>query len=387
MTWGLWFPGALLALAALAVPVLIHLSRRTQERVTPFAALRWLEMRQPPRSRIRLTEWLLLALRLLLIGALVLLLARPFVTPWPWAASTRVLVHPSVGRDAAQAALPDAGDDADWRWLAPGYPPLDRAPEGTSVATSSLLREADAALPTTVELAVVVPPVVDGLDGERIALGRPVDWRIAAVPLRPDPPAPAAQPVRLAVRHDPGSAGAVRYLRAAVAAWNVREPGRYALDAGPLDEPVADGAAWLVWLGDSSPPGDTRWQRHGAVLVTQGESLSDDAAPAWRAPDGSPIAWTDAAGEGRWVRFSPKLTPSTLPALLDADFPERLLALMHGEPPPATRAAAEPMRPVLADAVPAPLPEALDSPLVLLIVGLFMLERLLATGARPGAAA
>ena len=48
MTATLLAPAGLLALAALAAPLLIHLAKRTQQRPTDFAALRWL--RPKPRS-------------------------------------------------------------------------------------------------------------------------------------------------------------------------------------------------------------------------------------------------------------------------------------------------------------------------------------------------
>lgn len=70
-------PAALAALAALLVPLLIHLQRRPEQRVVEFAALRWLSERVRPRQRLRLTEWLLLLLRLLLVAALALWLAQP----------------------------------------------------------------------------------------------------------------------------------------------------------------------------------------------------------------------------------------------------------------------------------------------------------------------
>ena len=64
----LLLPAGLAALAALALPLLVHLSRRQQQRPTVFAALRWLQARPRPRRRIRFDELLLLAVRLLLLA-------------------------------------------------------------------------------------------------------------------------------------------------------------------------------------------------------------------------------------------------------------------------------------------------------------------------------
>ena len=77
MSLGLLAPLGLAALAALALPLLVHLARREEQVPTDFAALRWLAAKFRPRQRLRFEEILLLALRLLLVAALALLLARP----------------------------------------------------------------------------------------------------------------------------------------------------------------------------------------------------------------------------------------------------------------------------------------------------------------------
>ncbi|TQT81878.1 hypothetical protein DB758_11845, partial [Xanthomonas perforans] len=47
----LLFPTGLAALAALLLPLLIHLARRSEHRPTDFAALRWLRALPRPRHR------------------------------------------------------------------------------------------------------------------------------------------------------------------------------------------------------------------------------------------------------------------------------------------------------------------------------------------------
>jgi hypothetical protein len=76
---GLANASALLALAALAVPVAIHLwSRKSGKRVL-LGTLRWLQAEPEARaSSVRLTEPLLLLVRCLLLACVVLLLAVPF---------------------------------------------------------------------------------------------------------------------------------------------------------------------------------------------------------------------------------------------------------------------------------------------------------------------
>ena len=100
MTPLLLAPLGLAALAALIIPLVIHIRRRTEEVPLDFAALRWLDILTRPRSRIRFEEWLLLALRLLLVALLGLLLARPAL-PGLDGDAARVLVAPGIDPAAA----------------------------------------------------------------------------------------------------------------------------------------------------------------------------------------------------------------------------------------------------------------------------------------------
>ena len=68
----------LLGLGLLALPVLAHLTGYRQVRRVEFPTLRFLVASQvKSRERTRLESLLLLLVRLLLVGALVLLLSRP----------------------------------------------------------------------------------------------------------------------------------------------------------------------------------------------------------------------------------------------------------------------------------------------------------------------
>ena len=70
----------LVALGAMGVPVLIHLLNRRRYRRVEWAAMRFLEsaMRQRAR-RMRFEQWLLLLMRMVVIGLFGLALARPFL--------------------------------------------------------------------------------------------------------------------------------------------------------------------------------------------------------------------------------------------------------------------------------------------------------------------
>lgn len=74
-------PLFLLGFAAVAIPILVHLTRRQKARVVPFPSLLFLD-RVPfqAESRRRIHHWLLLLLRALAVALIVAAFARPFFT-------------------------------------------------------------------------------------------------------------------------------------------------------------------------------------------------------------------------------------------------------------------------------------------------------------------
>ncbi|MDT8342687.1 MAG: BatA domain-containing protein, partial [Longimicrobiales bacterium] len=81
MPLSLLIPAALLGLAALVVPVVVHLRRRPRSREVPFPSLMFLA-RVPVKAdqKRRLHYRALLALRALALTLLVLAFARPYFT-------------------------------------------------------------------------------------------------------------------------------------------------------------------------------------------------------------------------------------------------------------------------------------------------------------------
>lgn len=385
MSLGLLLPAGLFALVALSLPLLLHLTRRTEQRPTMFAALRWLRVRQRPRRQLRLEELLLLTLRLLLLAALAVLLAQPVLygatgrQPW-------VVVAPGIDRDAARAAL--AAPGAEWRWLAPRFPALDRDPPAGPQPVSSLLRELDATLRADVPLTVVVLSQLAGLDGERPALRRTVDWRVIETP-GIAMPAAQATPISLAVRHAPGDEPALRYLRAAAAAWaavaDTNAADAVRIDVAPASDPVGTDADWLVWLApDELPPGVRSWIVAGGIALLGARTTAPETAAGitlWRDAQGETLVRGSALGNGRVMQLMREPTPAQLPELLDPDFPDRLRMLFDRSPPP-DRALAETHEPLPGGPAMPPLPRPLQSWLALLVATLFLAERWLATAQR-----
>ena len=74
-------PFALLALAAVAVPLFLHLFNLRQPTTVEFSSLDFVkELQESAVQRVRIKEWLLLALRMLAIACLVMAFAQPTLT-------------------------------------------------------------------------------------------------------------------------------------------------------------------------------------------------------------------------------------------------------------------------------------------------------------------
>lgn len=377
----LWlFPPGLIALTALLLPLLIHLARRSEHRLLDFAALRWLLVRPRPRRKIRFDEWPLLLARLLLLALLALLLARPalsgLVDDQP-----RVAVLPGVALSAARAAMPDT--KAQWLWLAPSFPRIDesQAP-APSQPLASLLRELDASLPAHAPLTVVVPASINGLDAQRPRLTRAVHWQV--VDGSPAPAEIAARqpaPPQLQIRHDDAGREAEHYLRAIGAAWNA---GPIAISEDTAAFTDADNSV-RVWLSAKPVPADTvlRAASGGRLLVDARTPLPQGAqrTPLWHDDNGALVLEQISAVQGQWWRWATALDAAAMPALLEADFPQRLRALLQPAPPPQRALAAE-MQPA-SGATRYPQPASELAPwLIAAIALLFLIERWLASAPR-----
>lgn len=388
MNLALLLPAGLAALAAVLLPLLIHLARRSEQRPTVFAALQWLRRKPKPRHRLRFDEWPLLLVRLVLVALLALLLARPVLFG---AASRDPWVAVAPGVDPAQARAVPAPADARWHWLAPGFPALDAAPPVSPPAPASLtslLRELDATLPAGVALTVVVPDELRGVDGERPRLSRAIEWRPLPVRLPDAAAARPSAPPALSVRFAPDRAPALRYLRAAHVAWHGgRAPtGEAAIDIAPIAQPLPSPSRPLAWLAAGPVPTAVReWIRGGGTALLDAQGTLPDApamAALWRDDDGIVLVEGAAYGRGRVLRLTRPLSPAVMPALLDASFPQRLRALFEPAPAPPSRVRAADHAP-LTGAPTFPLaPQSLAPWLLVLIALLFLVERWLATGAR-----
>jgi len=370
----LLFPLGLLALAAWLVPLLIHLARRHQYAPLDFAALRWLQARIRPRQKIRFDAWPLLLVRLLLLAALALLLARPVLHGG--GADTHAVTVVAPGLDGAALRGQDA--KGDWRWLAPGFPALADGAPASHQPLASLLRELDQTLPAGAPLTVYVPDPMPGLDGERPRLSRAVNWR--PILMAPASARTATLPV-LQVGGDIAE-GEQRVLAALQRAWS-----NQALSPARGADTAPDAGQTGVWLAATPLPAawQTWVQQGGSVLVAPG-AAGAGWMPVLRDAEGAVVLEQRQEGSGRLLRFSAALSPTALPALRDPGFPRQLLAVIAAPAAP-TLAPAATQAPLRGAAAPLPAPRELTPWLLALIVLLFALERAMATSPRRGAGA
>ncbi|MBF6024054.1 BatA domain-containing protein [Lysobacter niastensis] len=391
MNLALLLPAGLAALAALLLPLLIHLARRSEQRPTVFAALQWLRQKPRPRHRIRFDEWPLLLVRLLLLALLALLIARPVLfgaeDRQPW-----VAVAPGI--DPHQARMQSAPSNARWHWLTPGFPRFEsgaRAPAPSRVAITSLLRELDADLAPGVALTVLVPEQLNGVDGQRPVLSRRVDWRVLpGIETKPRAAAVAAAP-SLSVRYSPDREGSLRYLRAANAAW--QDPSSKAVagqDIALSAKPVAAQTLHLMWLAPGPlPQAVADWIRNGGVALLDPEATLADAVPMsvlWRDDDGAALVEGSAYGRGKVMRLTRPLQAKAIPQLLDAQFPRQLRGLFVAAAPEPARVHAAAHAPSTGGIAFPVAPRELQPWLLALIAMLFAVERWMASAKRQRSA-
>ena len=378
MSLGLLLPLGLFALAGVLVPLLIHLIRQPEHKVIDFPALRWLRESMRPRRRLRFDDPWLLVLRVGLLALLALLLAMPVLNgdwrgPRHW-----IALGDGVDLDAARRAL--AGTTAGWRWLAPGFPAVDGDRPASPQPFASLLGECDASLSSGDQLTVLVPAELDGLDAERIRLVHAVDWRVVAA--RGEAKAGITEtPRHVALRHDSDHARALHYLRAALAAWESSEAGRWRIDDQPVGAAGDPGTDWLIWVGRDLPDALIPWIERGGRVLHAGTATPGDEI-VWRDAAGISLASERRVGAGRVISLLQPLTPASVPELFDAGFPARLRSLLEGKPAAPTRALADGVRPLQVESAPIVATTSLLPILGLLIALVFLAERFMATRKR-----
>lgn len=379
-------PAALAALAALALPLLIHLSRKQQLRPLNFAALRWLRANPRPQKRLRLEDWPLLLTRLVLLALLALWLAQPAL----YGAAEKapyVAVMPGVSAHNINAqALPQ---QARIHWLSQDFPTLtNSASPTTPQPITSLLRQLDAELPADVPLIILSTAQFDGADAQTLKLTRTPDWRITTDPAPQTQPAQAQAAPLLHVWANTNQQATLRYFEAAAFAW-AGNHAHYLLQT-EVTPPKTKNAA-ILWLSSTALPKPLlQWvQSGGTALLANTAPFPTELAPLpqWQDENGATLAEGATLGQGQLLRLTHAATPQAMPQLLDASFPERLRNLLQPNHTAPTRANARTYR-TETGARPYPQPPLpLSTWLGVLVALIFLLERCLSLRQRQGAAA
>ena len=317
-------PAALWTLAALALPLAIHLWRRPP-RTVRVGSLRFLQSRPRRWQNLRWREYLLLAVRLGLLTLLALLLARPFwrqpppVHPPRWALIDPAAAPAGLSLERLRA-LQAAG--AEMHLLAPGFPALQTPPADSSASVPdvwSLLREADATLPTGSSLAVFSPGRLASLRGVRPSLVHlRVEWietpSIFIPPVATATTPPAA--LTALILHDADRAEDARAVAAALDAIARVDRRPLSVSTAATAPPFAR-TDWVFWLSAQPVP--------SGVAANAANVFNDAAAPAADTTPGWIVPQPGTAAPGLPVRLWQRTVPSTGLAVWTDEFGQPLL--------------------------------------------------------------
>ncbi|MBX2899043.1 MAG: BatA domain-containing protein [Cyclobacteriaceae bacterium] len=302
-------PAWLWGLAALAVPVAIHLLSRKEGRVVPVGSLRHLRETTSQQFRgIKLNELLLLALRLLLLILLVLLLAGLF-----WKNTERqawVVVDRDLLQNTRAIALADSlvAKGYEWRWLESGFPKKNNS---GALSSKNNWQAIEQLRTQHLQHAVVLSTgLLTEFKGELQPLGAHIDWQVfeleprklsiygvekentklvrtvftsatrtyfesEAVSMLPDS-LPTPRPIQISLVADKGYETEARIITAAlksIATLPIK------INVTTELHPAAD---WLIWLSDKPTP-----ETAAKIIYTtpaSGMLLQPRSATQWQLP-------------------------------------------------------------------------------------------------------
>ncbi|HET7249856.1 MAG TPA: hypothetical protein VFI79_08425, partial [Gemmatimonadales bacterium] len=165
------------------------------------------------------------------------------------------------------------------------------------------------------------------------------------------------------------------------------------------DATAVGSADWIVWLSERPLPDIVRQRlQAGATVLTdagQGQQPAtrvrfeqDTHAPVWTDVTGTPLLTVAREGRGLRYRFRSRFAPSASDFVLDPAFPEAMARLWIGADSTRTERDGRPIAlsqvapaydPRRQPATPATGARSLFLPLWLIAVGLFLVERRVAT--------
>jgi hypothetical protein len=331
-------PIAWLGLAAIAVPILVHLLGRRRARRLPFPTLRFVPASPlPPVRRDRLTDVALLVVRAAIVGLAAVALVQPL-----WLTASRAR---EVGGTSSRAIVVDTSASMERR-TPEGERAADRARrEAQALAAGATTRVIEAASPAEAlpgalawlagqsgrtEIVVVSdfqPGAIERADLDRVPADTGV--RLIAIPVAAAAPAlPAAvSPLRVFV-------GAAEQRRADAAMSAARQ-----IDGdwkGRGDRPVAivfAGASERAALVASAQPVDRAWMFDAIAAIGRDDTLNEASSREPRA------ASLEAPGELTTVIRGADGQPVVLAARGQVDGADRLLLFVQTDAGSVTSAA------------------------------------------------
>jgi aerotolerance regulator-like protein len=387
---GLLAPLWLAGMASLLVPVALHWWSRRTGRAVRVGSIRLLSGAPPAMARRpRLHDPWLLVLRCALLAVLVLALAQPYWAPRRAAAPVWALVATDV---AGRAGLVDSLEQS-----GTAVRPLDPSDVWLSLAI------ADQAAPPGTRFEVYAMPLLSGTRGTLPLLRSAVVWHARSSTRGRGGAATTPPRGRIvAVFADAARSDDARYVAAAVRAAGIASgiPAIVTARASTTADATAVGSAdWIVWLSERPLPDVVRQRlQAGATVLTDvglGQQPAtrvrfeqDSHAPVWTDVTGAPLLTVTREGRGLRYRFRSRFAPSSSDFVLDPAFPEAMARLWIGADSTRTERDGRPI--ALSQVVPAYDPRgqpaspatgarSLFLPLWLIAVGLFLVERRVAT--------
>ncbi len=375
-------PAALWALLALAIPLLIHLFSRSRGRLVHIGHIDLIrQARKLQVTEIRLTQWLLLLLRLGIFALAALILAGLATTGLDSSNANTVYLTPGWLQTSSSEDLKTVMDAAEADpgsrvlLLQPGFPKLDGltaettgqaliAATGDTGNTWSLLAERLSLERHLGEVTVYATDRLLQFGYNQPALPHDVQWHVS----HPPPAAvPRQKPIRVLIAYDPDRIADVPAFTAALTALKKhRLPGLVweSIESGQSTAPTT-GADWFIHLG-SGAPDFTQAAPAGSSSALLADAADDGAATtnefislpfypfsSFRLerynPSPGPMAGTDGltagqvllatadgrpllqefhAGQTRVLRFHSRFNPNWSSLVQQPEFPEILLQLM-----------------------------------------------------------
>ncbi len=366
----------LAALAALSIPLAIHLWSRRRTKSVAIGSIRFLQARRPlSRRTLRLRDPWRLLLRLAMLTAVILALAGPYLTdsagPPESSPERWVVVSPSLeeagrgGRTDVTAVFDSVRIGADAvRLLHPAWPPLEASigMPAVSMDTWSLLLALDQTLPPRSHIDVIAPARTGSVRGSRPALHSTVEWFSFDDGNHDDSVEDSVEraPLTVAIFAGPDRKDDARYLQAAIGAISDAGDSATVRRYDTSDVPDAIAESWIAWLSARPVPAAVvRRVRDGGVLLTDvGDAAGVDVstsidlgrssipvvrltrrgeppdgegggAPVWRDGHGVPLLTVSREGAGRHYRLATRLHPTWTSLVLRGLFPEALRPLLQ----------------------------------------------------------